>query len=113
MEKINPSNAGSIPALVEGYSERQTDFKQTAIFLRHIEFDVVKGIRQQNVATQFDANSAANWKAVVWDDLNVLTLAVQADFDHLAPDVPLRCFGLPNNELSRKFGAGAVRLQLL
>ncbi len=76
MEKDNPSNAGSIPGLVECQCERQTEFKQTAIFLRHIEFDVVKGIRQQNVATQFDANSAANWKAVVWDDLNVLTLAV-------------------------------------
>ena len=67
------------------------------------------------VAAQFHRDLAAHWKAIVGDNLNILAFAVQADFDHFAPDWPLRGFLFPGklrrNDLSQNFGAGAARHQ--
>ena len=46
----------------------------------------MKGIGQLNIAAQFNSDFAANWEAIIGDNLNVFALAVQADFDHIVPD---------------------------
>jgi hypothetical protein len=110
-------NACSITGLIERHGKRQANFEQTREFRRHKEFNFVRGIRQMNIPIQLDTDFAANWKPIVGDNLNIPAFAVQADFDHHAPDFPSRCFRIPNkphrNAMSRNLGAGAVRLQPL